>query len=183
MNSGTKVWVPILLVSAVLALGLAPSAKADTFSIVFIAGGNGQYDYEITIGANTNVTFLLNEAITFTGLSGVTGASLSGDLGTFGFFTVQSFTSSSVTFVQSGFNPLLTFVNAGNNFPTTAGTFVIDSTAPVGTVDWSGTASGALNTGTVAGPFSPVTTPEPSSLLLLAGGLTASLGLRRKRIC
>jgi len=30
MNSASKLWVPILLVSSVLALGLAPSAKSDT---------------------------------------------------------------------------------------------------------------------------------------------------------
>jgi PEP-CTERM motif len=173
-----RFWLPILVVSAALALCLAPSANADSFSISFIAVGNGHYNYGITIPANTNVTFLQNETITFTGLSGVTGASLTGDLDIF--FTVQSFTSSSVTFVQSLF-PTLTFVNFGVNVPFTSDTFVIDSTAPVGTVDWSGTANGTLNSGTVPGPVSSGV-PEPSSLLLLAGGLTGLLSWRRKRI-
>jgi len=163
------------LVSAVLALGLAPSAKADSFSISLISSGSGLYDYGITVPGLSSAGFFKNETITFTGLSGVTGASttLSG-------FTVQSFSFSSVTFVQSLVNQSV-FDNI-LNVPFSFGDFIIDSTAPLGTVDWSGIANGQLNSGTVAGPVSSVTTPEPSSLLLLAGGLAGLFGLRRKRV-
>src|SRR5262245_22764742 len=102
-----RLLVPLLLVSAVLALGLAPSARADSFSISLISSSGGLYDYGITVAPNTTTVFLQNETITFTGLSGVTGASvLSLD------FTVQSFSSSSVTFVLT--LPSSTFINTLN---------------------------------------------------------------------
>lgn|SRR5262245_52756835 len=173
MNRSPRFWLPILVASAVLALGLAPSAKADTFSISLISSGSGLYDYAITVQPGSTAIFNKFETISFTGLSGVTGASVGGVLGVASAFTVQSFTSSSVTFVQSEVG----VVSIG----ITVGDLVIDSTAPLGTVGWSGTSNGQLNSGTVSGPVSSAT-PEPSSLLLLAGGLTGLFGLRRKRI-
>jgi hypothetical protein len=83
-----------------------------------------------------------------------------------------------VTFVQSLFSSA-GIDNSQNDMPITFGDLIIDSTAPLGTVDWSGTSNGQLNSGTVAGPVSSAVAPEPSSLLLLAGGL-AMLGVRRK---
>jgi hypothetical protein len=58
------------------------------------------YTYGITVPAQTNTLFLQNETISLTGLSGVTGASVGETLSVTG-WTVQSWTSSSVIFVQS----------------------------------------------------------------------------------
>lgn len=121
------------------------------------------YNYGIT---TPSATFDQGEAISFTGLSGVTGASTGVDL-LGGGWTVESFSSNVVTFVQSVFGI--------STFSGTFGDFIIDSTAPPGTVDWSGTASGTLNSGTVSSAV-----PEPSSLLLLAAGLSAFGVMRRK---
>ena len=148
-------------------LASAALAKADSFSITLISSGSGVYDYGIT---TLSATFDQGETISFTGLSGVTGASTGSDLSSGG-WTVESFSSNVVTFVQSVFTT--------SGFSGTFGDFIIDSKAPPGTVDWSGTASGQLNSGTVSGPVSSAV-PEPSSLLLLAAGLSAFGVMRRK---
>jgi len=80
-------------------LASAALAKADSFSITLISSGSGVYDYGIT---TLSATFDQGETISFTGLSGVTGASTGVDL-LGGGWTVESFSSNVVTFVQSVF--------------------------------------------------------------------------------
>src|SRR5262244_2938262 len=55
MNSGLRLWLPILLVSSVLALGLAPSAKADAI-YSYTDPGNVSWSFEVPAILTTNTT-------------------------------------------------------------------------------------------------------------------------------
>ena len=161
-------------------LGTASTAWCDSFSLSLVSSGGGIFDYGITVPANTGVTFDINQTITLTGLSGVTSASVSGFLGFASGFAVSSFTSTSVTLVDTAF-PF--GVTNPNPVAVTLGDFLVDSTAPLGTVNWSGQTSVGTFSGTVGGP---VATPEPETLSLLLAGMAALGSLcwssRRKRL-
>jgi hypothetical protein len=152
-------------------LGTVSAARGDSFSVTLTSSGGGVYDYGITLPAGSSVQFSGSDSITISGMSEVTGASTTGLLGVFG-WSALSFDSTSVTFSISGFNSDLS--NFQLNAPFTWGDFVVDSTAPLGTVSWSGNDDAGTFSGTVGGPVA--TTPEPSSLFMLLASI-ALLGL------
>jgi len=108
------------------------------------------------------------DTITLSGLSGVTGASVSPSSALF-VFTVSSFTSSSAVFAET---VCLTTCIFGTG---TFGTLVVDSSVlTLGTVDFSVESEAGTVSGTTQGPVAAAKVPEPASLVLLG---TALLGL------
>jgi hypothetical protein len=143
-----------LALSAAAALGIAAGLMATTdagfaTTPTLTSSSSGIYDYGLVVDAS-GVTFDQHQTITLSGLSGVTGASVSGDL-SFAGFSVSSFTSDSVVFAQGVFG------SSGFAGPSTFGTFVIDSSVlTTGTVAYSmETDSGTLS-GTVDGPVASI---------------------------
>lgn len=174
MRNPSFLKIAVAVVAATL--GTASAARCDSFSVSLISNGGGVYEYGITLPANNQVDFSGNttsESITISGMSGVTGASVSGLLASFG-WSVASFNSSSVTFDISPFTSDL--ANFGS-VPFTWGTFSIDSASPLGTVNWSGNDDAGSFSGTVGGPVGGIAaTPEPGSLSMLLTGI-ALVGL------
>jgi hypothetical protein len=142
--------------------------------ITLTSSSGGVYDYGLTLGANERVSFNLNQTITLSGLSGVTGASVADSLAE-GDFTVSSVTSTSAVFAQTVFASF-GFVAIG---PSTFGTLVVDSSVlTTGTVDFAMETTTGPITGTVEGP---VSTPEPASLTLLVTALAGLWLIRHRR--
>jgi hypothetical protein len=156
--------IALALVAAVL--GTPSKAWCDPI-LTLISSGGGVYDYGVTLQPNDNVSFppFGSWQISFTGLSGVTGASATN---TFSMF-VPSFTSDSVTF-STKVGPILT---NPLQTPVTLGDLIIDSTAPLGSVNWNLVDFEGNLSGTVSGP---VGVPEPGSLSMLLPGI-AGFGL------
>jgi len=151
--------------SLILFLTLA-SAFAFGESIVLISHGAGTFDYGLSVPSGSRVDFFTGQNFSLTGLSGVTGATVSG--GFLPCFTA-SFTSSSVTVTQTIPNTSCGFIG-----PTTVSTLEVSSLAPLGTVDFAIQVAQGNFSGAVGGPA----VPEPSSLLDIFGsGAFASLGL------
>jgi len=166
--------IAFVLVAALL--GTASTAWCDPFSLTLISSGGGVYGYGITLPANSSVTFLQGQTIALTGMSLVTGASVGSAILNAG-FTVQSSTSSSVTFVQT-LPAGSSFSTSGSSTPFTFVELFVDSTAPLGTVNWAGHTNLSDLSGTVGGPgpVAPTTIPEPGSLPMLLARI-AALGL------
>jgi PEP-CTERM motif len=136
--------------------------------ITLISSSGGVYDYGLTLNAGEAVSFDQGQTITLSGLSGVTGASVSNfPIG----FSVGSFTPTSVVFAAIADEGL----GNANSTPITVGTLVVDSSVlTTGTVDFSmATANEGTVAGTAQGPVSAAV-PEPASLTLFG---TALLGL------
>jgi hypothetical protein len=149
---------------------LPKTVRAD--GIVLISSGGGVYDYGVEV-TGTFLAFFQNQTVTISGLSGVTGASVDTFLAESG-FTVESFTSSSVTFIQSVFG-------AANLFTGTSGDFIVDSTVlTLGTVNWSAQTVGVTLNGTVEGPVASVSASEPSSVALLLLGIGLMFAMRKR---
>ena len=154
MNSGFRLWVPILLVSAVFALGLAPSANADAIYTLSnsVAGFSWSFEVPAIITTDTTITSFLSTNIDPNGFFGSHGCTAIN--------SVQIFAPSSLGDVRTDLSPSCTD----------------DSVfGPITSFGAFGIGDFALLT------ISPSGVPEPSSLLLLAGGLTGLLGLRQKR--
>jgi hypothetical protein len=166
--------------SVVMGLGLAlllagseACLAAPVASLTLTSSGGGVYDYGLTVGANEALTFNPNQTITLSGLSGVTGASASGDLGP-GAFAVPSVNATTVVLLRPG--PFgITFDNTPFPSPNTFGTLTVDSSVlTTGTVDFSIETSDGTVMGTTQGP---VAVSEPGSTLLLGTFLLGFSGL------
>ena len=154
-------------VAAAALLSASLAAHADTITLDAATSSNGTYNY--TYFSNNGSVFS-GSPFTFTGLSGVTGASTQVP----GFFTV-SFTSTSVSFDTASGN--------GAQGATFTDLFSITSSVlTLGTVQYSIPTTPA-QTGTTLGPVAAVAvTPEPSSLALLGTGILGVAGVIRKRL-
>lgn len=159
------------LVALASAFVLTPLAKAD--SIIFESQTGSNYTYDLQID-NFGAAFIF-DGFTVTGLSGVTDATLSGQLADL-FYPLGgiSFDSHSVS-VGTLFG--ITFSQTD---PYSIGTLTIASTALAGDANFSILDSNGLFCGTVTGPTDP--TPEPSSLILLGTGFLAAAGAMRRKL-
>src|SRR5215831_18505054 len=157
MNSGLRLWLPILLVSSVLALGLAPSAKADAIYAFNRPDFSWSFQVSAIITTNANITSLQSINIP-------PGSPLSG----------CSFSNISVSNPTSPFPIVETFFDVNCAAPVVSAIFSVP-------IDHFGTFTDLEGaTLTISEATSGV--PEPTSLLLLAGGLASLLVLCRKMI-
>ena len=158
MNSGLRLWAPILAVSFVLA-ALAPSAKADVIYTYNEPTGGFSWSFEVSAILTTNQT--INSFLSTTIVAG-------------GFVANQGCASINSASADFQFSNVLVFTTGFNNG--CALTFLVAFSGPP---DQFGTFGDTKESGATL-TISPSGVPEPSSLLLLAGGLAALLGLRRK---
>jgi hypothetical protein len=162
----TKLFALALIVSA---FALTPFAKADSITLASHAGDT--YTYDLTL--DNYLTGFLFSGFQLTGLSGVTDASLSGNLASH--FQYLNFDSNSVTVGT------LATLEGSWTIPFSVGTLTVISADTPGNVDFAILDSNGLSTGQVLGPdSSPV--PEPSSLVLLGSGLIAAAGVARRKL-
>src|SRR5262249_39066104 len=167
MNSGLRLWVPILLVSAVLALGLGPSAKADAI-YSYTLPGEVSWSFEVPAIITTNFTSISS----FLSFNVVSGGHLD-KTGIFGELSCGSLPTFATLIPQQQGFLIPPQIHTGVGI-----CLIADGAFP--TFTSFGTFTDGFGTLTISESQSAV--PEPSSLLLLAGGLTGLLGLRRKRI-
>jgi PEP-CTERM motif len=155
-----------------LCLAFSPLAKADSITLESHVGNT--YTYDLNLDSNLNVFIL--DGFSLTGLSGVTKATLSGQLDKI--FDV-AFNSTSVV-VSTIFG-----LSGSFHAPYTIGTLTLTSAAKTGMVDFTILDSNGVACGTVGGPAGGTAiapTPEPGSLFLLGTGLLAAVGSMRRRL-
>jgi hypothetical protein len=164
--------------ASVLAVAPTPALAAGTISLASQSGGT--YDYEL-VTDNSGITFNPNSTvIVLSGLSGVTGASVSGALagpggnGSCGLH-VSSFTATSVTVSNTGFGDPCAF-----NGNTITGTLEVDSTVTTaGTVNWTIENSEFNGSGVTQGPVAGALS-ELQALLAYVNGLPPGTSLSDK---
>jgi hypothetical protein len=160
-----KLFVVALFASA---LAFAPMAKADSITLENHTGNT--YTYDLTL--DSYVTGFVFSGFQLTGLSGVTDATLSGNLADhFGVaFDADSVLVGTIATLEFGFH-----------IPFSVGTLTVTSASTPGDVDFAILDTNGLSTGQVSGPdSSPV--PEPSSLVLMGSGLLAAAGAARRKL-
>ena len=154
------------------ALVLAPAAKAD--SITYESHVGNTYTYDLTLD-NHNTLFLF-DGFTLSGLSGITGASLSGELGQY--FDITYFDATTVD-VGTAF----AYIHESGKLPVSIGTLTLTSTSTAGLADFFILDSNGSFEGTVTGPTTPSNSPvpEPSTLAMMGTGLLAAAGAARRK--
>lgn len=163
-----KLFAIALLASA---FAFAPLAKADSITFVSQVGDN--YTYDLTL--DHSGTLFIPGGFTLTGLSDVTGATLSGKLDKL-FDIVYENANTIVVGTLAG-------ISYNRNTPYSIGTLTITSLASPGLTDFSILDSHGIYCGTVTGPDGdPSPVPEPSSFVLLGSGLLAAAGAARRKL-
>ena len=146
-------------------------------TFILESSNNGVYDYSLAGPLNSAANILTGQTMVLDGLSGVTGASVTGALentfcGDFG-LSLSGFTATSVTLVDSGSS---CFYGPGG---TSANLEIDSSVTTLGTVNFTIQHPGGSFTGTVQGPVESA--PEPTSSFLVIIGLVALCMHRRLR--
>jgi hypothetical protein len=171
-----------LCVATLLALLCAlPSLGGSAPAFVLESNSGGVYDYSLVVPGGTAFDIQSGQTMVLSGLSGVTGAAISGVLedslcGGFG-LTLSGFTASSVTLTNSSSDQC--FYGPGG---TDANLEIDSSVTTLGTVNYAiENPPGGFYTGTTEGPVAP----EPGAGALLLTGI-AALGagyrLRLRRV-
>jgi len=158
MKPSATLLIPILFVSSILALCLAPSAVADVI-YTFDATSYVNWSFEVPTVITTDT--IITNFLTFNILPG------SG-------LDAPVCLAGGAPYVEL-LNPQPSFVITFTPSCSLTANFFTPITQP-GSYGFFG------EFGPVTLGISPTGVPEPSSLLLLAGGLTGLFGLRRKRI-
>ena len=163
-----KLFLAALLVSA---FAFTPLAKADSITFVSQVGDN--YTYDLTL--DHSGTLFIPGGFTLTGLSGVTSATLSGQLNKI-FDVVYQSADEVIIGTLAG-------ISYNRDTPYSIGTLTLTSLATPGLANFSILDSHGVFCGTVSGPGSdPSPVPEPSSFLLLGSGLLAAAGVARRKL-
>ena len=164
----------LFIAAGIAACGLAAvQQSASAISVTLTSPGPSNYEYSVT--TDPMEFLLMGDTLSFTGLSGVIGATAPA-----GF--ASSFTSDSVTFTAQ-----TVFGNSGGTF--TISPFTIESPAALNTVAFSidSTTGGASDF--IDGPFEAVLPPPSAAIpfefspglgLILSGTLFGALKLRSK---
>jgi hypothetical protein len=155
-------------------LGSAVSLHAGTIGLV--SNGGGTYSYEI-VAANGEAFGKAGGEVTFSGMSGVTGESVSSVIMILNQYTTCGFTSTTACFQADS------VVQNGTGGVATQGNLDITSTIlTTGLINYSLQTNLGTFTGQVLGPVAATApVPEPGSLTLLALGGFGIAFIRRYR--
>ncbi len=170
-------FVSTVFVAAGFSLG---GGVVDAATMVLTSDVAGVYTYQIQVSAGQQLFFNIGDRINFTGLSGVTGASVSG-LDFLGNLTTCGVTATTVCFGAPNPFDLDNITNSNIDF----GSLIIDSTATqLGNISYSldNNPNSGLN-GEVSGPVSGgATAPEPASEALSALALIVLPAFVKRRL-